>query len=32
MNEHIDFETYLIVSKNKFAISLFDKKKIREII
>ena len=31
MNEHIDFETYLTVSKNKFAISLFDKKKSEKL-
>ena len=31
MNEAIDFETYLIVSKNKFTISLFDKKKSEKL-
>ena len=31
MNEHIDFETYLIVSKNKFTIFLFDKKKSEKL-
>ena len=31
MNEHIDFETYLTVSKNKFAIYLFDKKKSEKL-
>ena len=31
MTEEIDFETYLTISKNKLQISLFDKKKFKDI-